>query len=119
MYYFTIADMECRCETAEELRAVVGWPVSTPATATTTAKAKRGRPAKVSHHRRSPAATEMAATETDKEAGKGRNSNVVKDVPYVEGGITWDVAKKHAKKLGRTDIRQVRSDLKQRQLAGR
>ena len=119
MYYFTIGGLECRCETAEELQAVAERPVSTlaRATATTRAKARRGRRAK-SHHRRSPEATEVAATETGKEAG--RNSKALKDsVPYLEGGITWDVAKKQGKKLGRTDIRQLRSDLKQRQLIGK
>ena len=70
---------------------------------------------RVSHHRRP---TE-AATEVGTEAGTGRNSNAVKELPYVEGGITWDVAKKHGKKLGRTDIRQLRSDLKQRQMMGK
>ena len=118
MYYFTIAGMECRCETAEELRAVVGQPVSTPArpTATATTRARTGRRAKKSHHRRSPA--EAAATAAGTETDTSGNADA-KKVPYITGGITWDVAKKHAKKLGRTDIRQVRSDLKQRQLAGR
>jgi hypothetical protein len=33
------------------------------------------------------------------------------DLPYVDGPITWDVAHKFAKKLKRTDIAQLRSDL--------
>jgi hypothetical protein len=37
------------------------------------------------------------------------------DLPVLNGGITWTVAKKWGKKLGRTDIRQLRSDLYQRQ----
>lgn len=121
MYYFTIEGIECHCETADELRAVVGRPVCTPARprATTTAKAKRGRAkgaaTRVSHHRRP---TE-AATEVGTEADTGRNSNVVKELPYVKGGITWAVAKKYGKKLGRTDIRQLRSDLKARQMMGK
>ena len=110
MYYFTIAGMECRCETVEELRAVVGQPAATTkSTATTRAKARKGRASKVS---RRPKA---AATEANKETERGSG----KEVPYVEGGITWDVAKKIAKRLHRTDVRQVRSDLKQRQLAGK
>ena len=112
MYYFTIAGMECRCETVEELRAVVGQPTATTKpTATTRAKARKGRASKVSRRPRA------AATEADSEMDTGRNSG--KEVPYVEGGITWDVAKKIAKRLHRTDVRQVRSDLKQRQLAGK
>ena len=99
-------------ETADKLRAVVGRPVATPKpTATTKAKAKRVRVAKVSRRHKA------VATETDTEADTGRNSG--KEVPYVEGAITWDVARKYAKKLGRTDVRQVRSDLKQRQKAGK
>jgi len=112
MYYFTIGGMECRCETVEELRAVVGQPAATTkSTATTRAKAKKGRASKVSRR------AKAAATEADSETDTRRNSG--KEVPYVEGGITWDVAKKIAKRLHRTDVRQVRSDLKQRQLAGK
>ena len=110
MYYFTIAGMECRCETVEELRAVVGQPTATTKpTATTRAKARKGRASKVS--RRAKAAATEGGSETERGSGK--------EVPYVEGGITWDVAKKIAKRLHRTDVRQVRSDLKQRQLAGK
>lgn len=38
----------------------------------------------------------------------------LKDIPYVKGGITWAVANRIAKKLGRDDIAQMRSDLAQR-----
>ena len=114
MYYFTIGGMECRCETVEELRAVVGQPAATTkSTATTRAKARKGRASKVS--RRPKAVATEADSETDADTGR----NAGKEVPYVEGGITWDVAKKIAKRLHRADVRQVRSDLKQRQLAGK
>lgn len=112
MYYFTIEGMECRCETVAELRAVVAQPAATAKPkATTKAKAKMGRATKVSRRRRVP----EAATEASGETGR----NLGDEVPYVKGPITWDVARKHAKKLGRTDVRQLRSDLKQRQKAGK
>lgn len=106
--------MECRCETVEELRAVAGQPAATTkSTATTRAKARKGRASKVS--RRPKAVATEADSETDTDTGR----NAGKEVPYVEGGITWDVAKEIAKRLHRTDVRQVRSDLKQRQLVGK
>jgi hypothetical protein len=38
----------------------------------------------------------------------------LKDIPYVRGAVTWSVAHRYAKKLGRDDVAQVRSDLAQR-----
>jgi len=39
-------------------------------------------------------------------------------LPLVKGGLKWGVVKKVGIKLGRTDTRQLRSDLKERQQMG-
>jgi len=39
----------------------------------------------------------------------------LKDLPKLDGTITWDVAHRIGKKFKRTDLNQLRTDLKQRQ----
>jgi hypothetical protein len=47
-----------------------------------------------------------------------RTAEELKDLPLLKGAITWAVAHKWAKKLGRDDIGQLRSDLSQRKKLG-
>ena len=101
MYRFSYAGIECSCDTVEELKAVFDVPEKA------TKVARAAKEATVATNGAAPADT----TETA--------SNSVKDLPYVQGGITWKVAKRVAHQVGRTDIRQVRSDLKARQQMGK
>jgi hypothetical protein len=64
------------------------------------------------------AAKKAVATKKKREArysvNLSKTPQELKNIPYVKGGITWAVANRIAKKLGRDDIAQVRSDLAQR-----
>jgi hypothetical protein len=107
MYRFVLNGTECQCETAEELRAAVGeGPVRRPVKKRaykkrTTKKAKK--------------------VPTKKKRTSSQQGYKIADLPYVErkeGGITWAVVKKVAKKYPEVNQRQLRIDLKKRQEMG-
>lgn len=50
--------------------------------------------------------------------GPQSDDSPVSDLPVIQGRITTQVVRKIAKSSGRTDLRQVRRDLKERQALG-
>lgn len=103
MYYFKIEGIECSCDTLGELLAACrfGPDVESP---------KPRANAKANAKATTKATTDKveAPSETD----------AIWKLPLIEGGLSWAVVRKVGKKLGRTDYRQLRTDLKKRQRLG-
>ncbi len=117
MYYFTVSGMECRCDTAMELvslcQAVSCGQSERAPTKETTATTDVAT--------REEGTTDGATKELHRAAARRvfPERNAIADLPFVEGGLSWKVVKRIAPKLNRTDIRQLRSDLKARQALGK
>jgi hypothetical protein len=121
MYHFTLEGMECRCDTAEELRAICE-DRSTRFVATSPKETTASEDGAT----RETVATEMATTESpSRRLHRAVARRVFPEqgdiaaLPFVEGGLSWTKVKKVGKKLGRTDYRQLRSDLFKRQKMGK
>jgi hypothetical protein len=126
MYYFKCADVEVSCDTVLELREAV------MIVSELRAKAAKEREATLALEARAKATTTDAATTgtaTTETATRHRRTSVARRrfpeqgdiaaLPFVEGGLSWKVVKRYGKKLGRDDLRQLRSDLFQRQKMGK
>lgn len=118
MYRFNMAGLEMSCDTAQELVAFcnaisVGSEAKAPTAIATIPTAAR---AKVSHKAKPRA---LVVEEAPKHRGtSGTGEDAIRNLPYISGGLSWGVVKKVAKKLGRDDVRQLRSDLYKRQQMG-
>jgi hypothetical protein len=118
MYHFTLQGMECRCDTADELRAICedrSAKVAATIPKETTDEATR-----------ETATTGTIATESPTRRlhrAVARQvfpeQDAIAALPFVEGGLSWKVVKRVAKKLGRTDTRLLRSELFKRQKMGK
>ncbi len=116
MYYFTVSGIECRCETAQELVSICAAVCCGQSERAPTATI-----AKETTATREEGTTETATTALHRAAARRvfPERNAIADLPFIEGGLSWKVVKKIAPKLKRTDIRQLRSDLKARQALGK
>ncbi len=122
MYYFKARGIECSCDSADELFVVLDKMSS---------DYKPSLADKISQHLLAVEAKselEKPVVKKSKPRRKHRRKtgkpvnvdmNAIKDLPYLEGGISWDATKKVAKKLKRTDFMQLRSELFHRQKLGK
>ena len=126
MYYFKARGIECSCDTADELLSVLDKQMSDSNPSPFDKITQRIRVEVVDPSAGSE--VEKPVAEKPKSRRKHRRKtakpvnvdpNAIKDLPYLEGGLDWNVTKKMAKKLKRTDLMQLRSDLFQRQKLGK
>ena len=118
MYHFTLGGMECRCDTADELRAIC--EDRSAKVVATSPKETTDPILDPSTAREAPRATATARATggpaTDRELSR---KEMLMKLPYVKEGLSWKVVHRIAKQLGRTDTRQLRSDLHERKSMGR
>jgi hypothetical protein len=120
MYHFTLGDMECQCDTPDELRKICEGR-STRFVPICSRETRDAIPDP-------PTAKESTKANTREVFGIGSGTlpykepsreEVVKELPYVDEPLTWKVANRWAKKLGRKDVSQLRSDLCARKKMGK
>lgn len=75
------------------------------------------KPSPVQSARANP--TKSKAKAKRKAKKRANVPDAVKNLPYIEEGLNWDVVKKIAKQLNRKDIKQLRCDLKTRKDMGK
>jgi len=134
MYYFRLNGVECKCDELSELMAVVqnenvkaeqvpdfvAWIGTAGDELNALLEKKLEKPSVMRLEQRAALAAKKLKDRKKEERKKSgftpieRTPQELKDLPYVKTGVTWAVAKRIAKKLGRDDIAQVRSDLAQR-----
>jgi hypothetical protein len=127
MYYFTLSGVSCSCDALEELQAVfaqgerefgaVAW-IGDEGDKLNVLLKKKTKPIKLISKMEISEKEARAAKKPAKREARyifiTRTPQELKDLPFIKDGITWAVAHKWAKKLGRDDIAQLRSDLTQR-----
>jgi hypothetical protein len=97
MYRFRIGEMDCACDTIEELQAIAG--MATP----------------------QPRANKKKARKKRRTSSVRLNTYEIKDLPFIEGGIGWEVVHRVAKKLGKKKVKspkELRTDLVTRKTMG-
>ncbi len=139
MYYFTMNGVTCSCDALGELRAAVTITAASEAAAKKPADVRgfivskelkpqdtwfswmgdNGEKLSVSLQAREEALRKEALEKVVKKKQKKRRCHTeVKELPLIDGPITWDVTRKMAKKLGTTNLTRLRSDLFARQKLG-
>ena len=137
MFHFTLNGTKCGCDTIEELQAALPSPKSGPLGVAVKVfsvmpewlgnagdelnKLLAGNEEKLAgmkailsdakKHDQPTAAVKVAATKALKKNLATSAGVDISKLPLVRGGVTWAVAHKYGKKLGRIDIKQLRSDL--------
>jgi hypothetical protein len=135
MYHFTLNGVDCACDTVHELlRAIVehgrcdqggndSFSVeimkNSPSREVWLGTAGEKLDAQIEKITKRTKLAKRKLLELSKCKGCGgtivKTPQELKDLPKLDCTITWDVARRIGKKFKRTDLNQLRTDLKQRQ----